>query len=826
MKKIIICILLLFGFGITPLSSLQAQDPLKAPPIRTDLPPNYQDDARKFQGIPSLCATGNDRLWATWYSGGITENGENYVLLITSDDRGKTWSKPLFAIDPPGDVRAFDSSIWQDPDGKLWLFWAQGESVSREICPMTIWDGRTGVWCICTDNPQDGENAKWTKPRRLCDGIMMCKPIVDSQKRWLLPVAIWHFNSKYKTSIPIGANIFVSTDKGKNFSFLGGAKAPLKDSIFPEHNLIEKKDGSLWILSRMNYGIGESISRDGGKTFPDLIPSSILKHTSSRFFITRLQSGNLLLVKNGPIDKKVGRSQMTAHLSEDDGKTWTSSLILDERGNVSYPDGAQTADGTIYIVYDRERYSDKEILVARFNENDVKAGKIASSDSQLKIIANKAKGKIEKKNTVKKGTQSADPEIWKKEYEKRIKDTIAARKKQKKDFAKDVLYTKPDYIVFIPKVEPEKLGDCYNDHFQVFENSKGEMFALTCQATCEGAQDQHVTFFRSSDRGKTWSDPKVIAGPKTLNDNVPIASWAFPMVSRSDRIYVIYDQYVPGKVSTNRQHTGIMVGIFSDDNGETWSKPGQIPMPRSCYDSPDTSIPPEWVVWQKPLRLAQGGKYLVGVSRHVAPEFHKRFRTVTQFIRFENIDKDPAPEKIKATWLLPNEKALSIGVYCEEASIVKLPDGRLFALMRTGTGSPVWSVSSDDGENWTDPKKLLDKNGKPFLHPMSPCPLYDWKGENAASGYYFCFIHNTFDFKSKSPWQKRGPLYLLAGRYQANADQPIQFDDPRLFVDREFNQSFYTSTTQIDGKTVLWYNDQKFYLLGKVIDSSWFEPKK
>ncbi|MDO5580824.1 MAG: sialidase family protein [Planctomycetia bacterium] len=805
------------------------------PVIWNDLPAEYRDEARKFQGIPSLCATGTDRLWATWYAGGRTEDGQNYVLLITSGDHGQTWSKPLFAIDPPGDVRAFDPSIWQDPDGKLWLFWAQGESVPPQISKATIWDGRVGVWCICTENPQDGENAKWSKPRRLCDGIMMCKPIVDSKNRWLFPVAIWHFPSKYRSSVPIGANVFVSTDKGKTFSFLGGAKAPFKDSIFPEHNLIEKKDGSLWLLARMRYGIGESVSKDGGKTFPDLVPSANLKNTSSRFFICRLNSGNLLLVKNGPADKDVGRSRMTAHLSTDDGKTWTSSLLLDERGGVSYPDGAQTADGTISIVYDWGRYSEKEICVARFTEEDIKAGKIVSDKSRLKIVANKAFGKLEKKKPAeikkpaakkKSYSQSSDPNVWKKEYEKRISDTIARRKAQKKDFAKDVQFTKPDYIVFIPKVEPEKLGDCYNDHFQVFENSKGEMFALTCQATCEGAQDQHVAFFRSSDRGKTWSDPKVLAGPKTLNDPIPIASWAFPMVSRSDRIYVIFDQYVPGKVSTNRQHTGIMAGIFSDDNGKTWSQPQQVPMPRSCFDSSDSSIPPEWVVWQKPLRLAKGNKYLVGVSRHVASEFHQRFRTITQFIRFENIDDDPSPEKIKATWLLLNEKALSIGVHCEEPSIVKLPDGRLFAQMRTGTGSPVWSVSSDDGENWSTPKKLLDKNGKPFLHPMSPCPLYDWKGENAASGYYFSFIHNTYNFSEKSPWQNRGPLYLIAGRYQADADQPIQFEEPRLFVNRKFNQSFYTSTTRIDGKTVLWYNDQKFYLLGKIIDASWFEPEK
>ena len=366
------------------------QDPALNPPkVWKELPEAYRDNARVFQGISSLEVTDNNRLWLTWYSGGITENAENYVLVATSGDRGKTWSKPLFAIDPPGIVRAFDPSIWLDPNGKLWLFWAQGEESTFKP---SIWDGRAGVWCMTTANPQDGEKALWSAPRRLCDGIMMCKPVVDSKKRWLFPVAIWRFDSKFNLGNVKGANVFVSTDQGNTLSRLGLSRVPIDVSIFDEHNLIEKKDGSFWLLARTKYGIGESLSVDGGKTWPDLSPS-VLKHTSSRFFIRRLASGNLLLVKNGPVDKNVGRSQMTAFLSTDDGKNWTGGLVLDARNNVSYPDGGQAPDGTIFITYDFDRYNAKEIYVARFREEDVKAGKLVHADSQLNIIANKATGK-------------------------------------------------------------------------------------------------------------------------------------------------------------------------------------------------------------------------------------------------------------------------------------------------------------------------------------------------------------------------------------------------------------------------------------------------
>ena len=75
---------------------------------------------------------------------------------------------------------------------------------------------------------------------------------------------------------------------------------------------------------------------------------------------------------------------MTAVLSTDDGKTWKNGLLLDERDNVSYPDGFQTSDGKIYITYDRERSRAAEILMAVFTEDDVKAGRPVSSVIRLK----------------------------------------------------------------------------------------------------------------------------------------------------------------------------------------------------------------------------------------------------------------------------------------------------------------------------------------------------------------------------------------------------------------------------------------------------------
>lgn len=368
---------------LTSLAALYAADaPSLQPPQHVGKPkPEHAVTNRAFTGIPSLAVAPKGRLWATWYAG-VTpaEDLNNYVALSTSGDDGKTWTEAL-TIDPDagGPVRSFDPQVWVSPDGRLFFFWAQMEKGRR--------DSELGVWCIETSEP-DAEKPKWTPPRRIGDGVMMCKPLVLSSGEWALPISKWKEHDE-------SAQLIVSTDSGKTWTRRGGCNVPKDVRQFDEHMFIERRDGSLWLLVRTTYGMGESVSTDRGKTWPELKPSGIL-HTPSRFFIRRLASGNLLLVKHGPLDTRTSRSHLTAYLSKDDGHTWTGSLILDERLGVSYPDGQQTPDGLIRIIYDYNRVSDRNILTATFREEDVAAGKDVSGALKLRQIVSKASGGQEK----------------------------------------------------------------------------------------------------------------------------------------------------------------------------------------------------------------------------------------------------------------------------------------------------------------------------------------------------------------------------------------------------------------------------------------------
>ena len=276
-------------------------DPLKPVPAIAAIGAKHGTAARGYQGIPGIEIAPGGRLWATWYSGGVTEGPDNFVLLVTSSDQGLSWTEPVVVIDPPGaNVRAYDPALWLDPGGRLWLFWAQCFTLNNG----TISDGINGVWGIWTAEPDSG-SPRWSEPVRISNGVMMNKPVALSTGEWALPTAVWDYWAHSREPQKSEAlkderfsNITISADNGKTFFRRGGAS--IAHRAFDEHMIVELKDGRLWMLVRTEYGIGQSFSSDCGKTWSPGEDSK-LGGPNSRFFIRRLSSGNLLLVNHADI---------------------------------------------------------------------------------------------------------------------------------------------------------------------------------------------------------------------------------------------------------------------------------------------------------------------------------------------------------------------------------------------------------------------------------------------------------------------------------------------------------------------------------------------
>lgn len=395
------CIALITLSFAAPAGAQAQEQPFLAPPAHVGPPlALHATTNRAFQGIPSLAVAREGRLWATWYAG-VTpnEDGNNYVVVSTSGDGGDTWQEVL-VIDPDagGPVRAFDPEIWLAPDGRLFVFWAQGVGDNDDARVKAAVKG--GVWCVTTDTP-NLPRPKWSAPRRLTDGVMMCKPLALSTGEWVLPASTWRLDDH-------SARMVVSTDRGATWSLRGACHVPLADRGHDEHMFIERRDGSLWLLARTRYGIGESVSTDRGRTWPELKASAI-PHPTARFFITRLGSGNLLLVKHGSMAARSSRSHLTAFLSRDEGRTWTGGLLLDERVGVTYPDGQQAADGVIRITYDFSRVGARHILFASFREEDVAAGKDVTGAVRQRQLVSEASGGQERPKPAPKKTATVSP---------------------------------------------------------------------------------------------------------------------------------------------------------------------------------------------------------------------------------------------------------------------------------------------------------------------------------------------------------------------------------------------------------------------------------
>jgi hypothetical protein len=319
----------------------------------------------KRQGVPGIERTAKGRLWVSY--GRDVESTRTYQIVRWSDDDGQTWSDAKLMILPRAGTRAMSACLWIDPRGRLWMFWNQSFGLQ---------DGRYGVWAIVADDP-DAAEPEWSAPRRIGDGVLLNKPTVLANGDWLLPASVW----KADHSIRVHA----STDQGQTFSLRGTANVPDPATRGPDEPMIvQRRDGSLWMLVRVQ-GLAETVSQDGGRTWTP-VQRSPIRHPTSRFFVRRLQSGALLLVKHGPLDRRTGREQLTAFVSDDDGRTWTGGLMLDEREDVTYPDGTQAADGTIVIVYDHQRTPAGEILMATFREEDVRAGKPVSEKPRFRAL--------------------------------------------------------------------------------------------------------------------------------------------------------------------------------------------------------------------------------------------------------------------------------------------------------------------------------------------------------------------------------------------------------------------------------------------------------
>ncbi|MEO6739177.1 MAG: sialidase family protein, partial [Chthoniobacteraceae bacterium] len=573
---------LLIMQGGTQFGSFDPDEPV----VLTNPGAEFRDEARPGAMIIGMDRTPKGRIWGCWTGTGDKKDG--YFLLATSDDGGATWSKPRLAVGAvtsPGQrlSGALVGNLWTDPRGRLWLFFDQQLGDPEK---------RITNWFIRCDNP-DADEPAWSEPVCFAEGCTLNKPTVLKNGDWLLPVSDWH----QKT-----ARVFASTDEGRSWKERGSLQFP--DWEYDEHMMVELRDGRLWMLARTKGNPHESFSTDQGATWSEPKPSAI-QNINARFFLRRLASGKLLLVKNGPpTERLMKRSHLSAFLSDDDGKTWSGGLLLDERSSVSYPDGFQSPDGLIHILYDWNRHTDAEILMAKFREEDVLAGKVVSQDAKLLMLANKATLPLSVRPSSKWAAQAAADA--KQDFSSIPYDGITPNKM----VCDTTLRELPDgsWILFMlagGDTEPSPLnytgvtrstdkGKTWTplERFDVGFPREGatigqgptELMILGKQSTLFfSTHAKHWNtgwrswFLTSDDSFKTWSKPQEVPG--RLKERTFIRKH---IVTRDGRIMIPFQHYIgpddeQQKAPLDRAFTNPRNGVLiSADNGKTWTEHGNI----------------------------------------------------------------------------------------------------------------------------------------------------------------------------------------------------------------------------------------------------------
>lgn len=392
---------------------------MEPPQIESEFHKKYKVRNLDYGMTIGIERTPGGRIWNCFVAGG--DNEDAYFVLNWSDDDGKTWTDSKFVIDPhdpslPFARRVIVGQLWTDPQGRLWLFYDQS---------MTYYYGSSTNWYSICENP-DADEPVWSEPTYLGIGCSLNKPTMMSTGEWVLPVSIWSRKTMAYTTLknvlsdeefrasksdldPMrGAHVYVSTDQGKTWEDRGMTVFP--EPTFDEHQFVELEDGRWWMTARVGIGtnksgIMQSFSSDRGYTWTE--PEMYQPHISSRHFVRRLASGNLVLVRHGRYDECTPtRTNLTAFISDDEGKTWKGGLLLDDTFDISYPTGFQAPDGYIYVSYDLQRTRRGEIYMVKFTEEDVLAGKIVSKDGYLKNLIFKP-GKVEKSKANKAARKAA-----------------------------------------------------------------------------------------------------------------------------------------------------------------------------------------------------------------------------------------------------------------------------------------------------------------------------------------------------------------------------------------------------------------------------------
>ncbi|BDC47885.1 hypothetical protein F183_A02010 [Bryobacterales bacterium F-183] len=313
---------------------------------------------------------------------------------------------------------------------------------------------------------------------------------------------------------------------------------------------------------------------------------------------------------------------------------------------------------------------------------------------------------------------------------------------------------------------------------------------LTTGSGVEGEPGQHICATISTDKGRTWTpliDIEPAGGPE--------ASWVMPLLVPSGRVYVFYTynkdnirllENVNSPAIAKRVDTmGAYAFKYSDDHGRTWSRDRHyIPLRNMRIDRGNVYQGKIQFFWGvgKPILDAKGRMFF-GYAK-VGKWGNPGTMVESQgcFIRSDNIATERDPAKIQFQLLPDGDEGLRApkGPVSDEANLVSLSDGSLYATYRTIDGYNCHAYSRDGGHTWTPPAYAT-------YSPNSPRRLKHPRAANFvrkfSNGKYLLWFHNHGgEAVHSAKWeyyQNRNPAWICGG---VEKNGYIHWSEPEILL--------------------------------------------
>lgn len=267
----------------------------------------------------------------------------------------------------------------------------------------------------------------------------------------------------------------------------------------------------------------------------------------------------------------------------------------------------------------------------------------------------------------------------------------------------------------------------------------------------------------SSDGGKTWSKPQLLIDDPAKNDGDP------NILVDGNRGWVYGSRVnIPNRIDKLWTYM-----VHSKDNGNHWTRPEQIAIPRQYTPGKQHNA----------IRM-RDGSYAMGISWDLWAEIGMAARTEGEMVLASGLLKSVDGVRWtlhgNLTVFVPKQTPHSTNGLCEP-SIVELANGDLLMFLRSGTSRHWESRSSDGGVTWSEPKP------GPLVGHNTPAAL--WRLEQNPAEIVAVWNHS--------------PLHRFPLSTALSADGGKTFPRPRILANPTGYQASYPGLTQASDGTIV-----------------------